>query len=64
MPSLQVSFAQPPASHSVSVSLVIFAVVPVVSTSQGLDFATHVVLAADSHAPPILHAAAPSPLRI
>jgi hypothetical protein len=64
MPSIQSPFVQPTA-HNVSVSLVFFAVLPVVSTSQGLGLSTQVVLlAAHSHAPPIPQAATPSPLRI
>jgi hypothetical protein len=65
MPSLQAApFVQPPA-HSQSVTLVFFAVAPMVSTSQGLNLSTNVILlAADSHAPPISQSAALSPLRI
>ena len=64
MPSMEAApFVQSPA-HSLSVGIVFVDVAPVVSISQGLDFSTHVILVAHSHAPPIPPPAAPSPLRI
>ena len=64
MPSLQAAVFVQPAGHSTAVVLALVAVLPVVSSSHGLDLSAHALLAAHSHAPPILQAVAPLPLRI
>jgi hypothetical protein len=64
MPSSHSPFVQTNSSHTAHVSFVLFAVLPVVSNSQGLDFSAHTLLTAHSHAPPISQSAVNAPLRI
>jgi hypothetical protein len=63
MPAMRAPFAQPPSVHGVSYSLLVFAVLPATGKSHGPDSSDRVI-AAHCHAPPILHAPAPLPLRI
>jgi len=57
-------FVQTNSLHSAPVSFVLFAILPVVSNSHNLDFSTHSILTAHSHAPPISQSAVEAPLRI
>jgi len=63
MPSAHSPFVQPSSLHTAHVSFAIFAFLPVVNP-QGVDFSTQNVLAAYSHAPPILQSTVNAPLRI
>ena len=63
MPSMHAPFVQPSSVHGVSYSPLVVAVLPATGESLGFDLSDRVV-AANGHAPPILFALAPLPLRI
>jgi hypothetical protein len=63
MPAMHAPFVQPSSVHNVSYSPVVLAVLPATGKSFVLDSPDRVV-AAHCHAPPILYARAPLPLRI
>lgn len=63
MPSMHAPFVQPSSVHGVSYSPLVLAVLPAVSESHAVDSADRVTVA-QSHAPPILGALSPLPLRI
>src|SRR5919108_6252408 len=63
MPTVRAPFVQPSSVHGMSVSPVMFAVMPASAESQGLDFSARII-AAHSHAPPGFCTPTPSPLRI
>lgn len=63
MPTMRAPFVQPANVHGVSYSPVVFAVLPVAGESLALVSSNRVV-AVHCHAPPILYAPAPLPLRI
>ena len=63
MPTMRAPFVQPSPVHDVSFSSVLLEAPPAFLDSTDLDSSARAV-AARSHAPPIPHAPAPSPLRI
>jgi hypothetical protein len=63
MQSTHSPFVQASAPHS-HVSLVLFAVLPIVSNSHSLDLSTQATLNAHSHPPPLSQSAVISPLRV
>jgi hypothetical protein len=63
MPAMHAPFVQPSSVHGVSYSPVVSAVLPVSGEPQGFDLSDRMV-AAHCHAPPVLYAPAPLPLRI
>ena len=63
MPTMHAPFVQPSSMHGVSYSPLVFTVLPAARESQGFDPSDRVV-EATCHAPPILSAPAPLPLRI
>jgi hypothetical protein len=63
MPAMHAPFVQPSSAHAVSYSPLVFAVLPAARESQGFHLSARVV-DATSHAPPILSAPAPLPLRV
>jgi hypothetical protein len=63
MPSMHAPFVQPSSVHGVSYSPLVYAVLPETSQSPDLGSSNRVI-AALCHAPPVLYALAPLPLRI
>ena len=63
MPSMHAPFVQPSSGHGVSPSHVVFAVLPGTEKGHAVD-SSNGVIAAHCHAPPILYAPPPLPLRI
>jgi hypothetical protein len=63
MQAMHAAFVQPPSVHGVSYPRLVFAVIPVTGESHSQDSSDRVI-AAHCHAPPILYAAAPLPLRV
>ncbi len=63
MPTVRASFVQPSSVHGISFAPLVFAVLPATGKSHALDSINGVIVA-HSHAPPILYAPAPLPLRI
>ena len=63
MPAMRAPFVQPSSVHGVSYSPLVFAVLPAVSESHGMESADRAIVA-QSHAPPILGTLVPLPLRI
>lgn len=64
MPSVHPPFVQAGSAQGVMVSLVEFAILRAINNSTGIDFSTHAIVTAHSHAPPIPQPAVISPLRI
>jgi hypothetical protein len=63
MPSMHALFVQPPSAQGTSISHVAIALVPASNEPDGVDSSVRVI-AAHEHAPPILNASVPLPLRI
>jgi hypothetical protein len=63
MPSMHAPFVQPSSGQGVSFSTVVIAVLPASDEPNGMDSSVRVI-AARGHAPPILYAPVPLPLRI
>jgi len=61
--AMHAPFVQPSAVHSFSYALLVFAMLPATGDSHAVDSSNRMI-AAHCHAPPILYAPAPLPLRI